>query len=304
MQDASVPPRHPRLARAIAAVGHPLILGGALGLWWALGADDDAMLVTLVSILLVSMLLERLVPAVPAWRLGFVARLRLAGLYLLTLMVSGIVIAGYGSVLPETLAGFRAGIGMAVWPAGWPILAQALLLYAASDFIYYWIHRAIHRWPVLWRVSGHGFHHGFQNLHAFNAGANHPFELVAIALPLALLAALFGAPEEAVGAAGVLLLSNTTLAHANVRMHTPVFSFFFTASDHHRRHHSMVFEESNTNYACNAILWDRLFGTYSRGPVRQTGIGPTQPGLWRMFLLPFREPVDADTVATRARGMH
>jgi hypothetical protein len=35
--------------------------------------------------------------------------------------------------------------------------------------------------------------------------------------------------------------------------------------------------------------------------VRQTGIGPTQPGLWRMFLLPFREPHDVDTVSTRAQ---
>jgi sterol desaturase/sphingolipid hydroxylase (fatty acid hydroxylase superfamily) len=256
----------------------------------------------LAAILLATMLLERLVPAVAAWRLGFAATLRLAGLYLLTLMVSGILIGAYESVLPETLAGFRARIGTMLWPADWPILAQAVLLYFASDFIYYWIHRAIHRWPLLWRMSGHGFHHGFQNLHAINAGASHPFEMVPIALPLVLLAALFGASSEAVGAAGVLLLGNATLAHANVRMHTPVFSFFFTASDHHRRHHSAVFEDSNTNYACNAILWDRLFGTYSRGPVRQTGIGPSQPALWRMFLLPFREPEDADTVATRAHG--
>jgi sterol desaturase/sphingolipid hydroxylase (fatty acid hydroxylase superfamily) len=304
MDDTSAPPRHPWLARAVAAIGHPLIVGGALSLWWTLGADDSATLVTLATTVLVSMMLEQLVPAVPAWRLGPAATLRLAGLYLLTLIVSSVLIVGYGAVLPEALAGFRSSIGTAVWPTGWPVLAQALLLYFASDFIYYWIHRAIHRWPLLWRVSGHGFHHGFQNLHALNAGTNHPFELVTIALPLVLLAALFGAPGEAVAAAGVLLLSNSALAHANVRMHTPLFSFFFTASDHHRRHHSVVFEESNTNYACNAILWDRLFGTYSRGPVLQTGIGPSQPALWRMFLLPFREPVGADTVVTRARAMH
>ena len=122
-----------------------------------------------------------------------------------------------------------------------------------------------------------------------------------LTLPMVLLAALTGAPEQATGAAGILLLANATLAHANVRMDTPVFNLFVTSSDQHRRHHSVVFEESNTNYACNAILWDRLFGTFSRGPVHQTGIGPTQPGLWRMFLLPFREPPDVDTVSTRAR---
>lgn len=290
----------PRLARTVAVIGHPLILAGALGLWWALGGGDGAMFAALAAALMVSMLLERLIPAVPAWRLGLGATLALASLYLLGLIVSGVLIAAYESLLPAALVGVRIRIGLAAWP----MLMQALLLYFASDFIYYWIHRTIHRSSLLWRATGHGFHHGFQNMHAINAGTSHPFELVLVALPLVLLAALFDPHSEAIAAAGVLLLTNAPLAHANVRMETPLFSLFFTSSDQHRRHHSAVFEESNTNYACNAILWDRLFGTYSRGTVRQTGIGPTQPTLWQMLLLPFREPGDADTVATRASRAH
>ncbi len=301
MEDTIVPTRRPMLARAVAGAGHPLLLAGALGLWWVLGANEGAMLATLAAVLAVSMLLERLIPAEPTWRLGLGATLRLAGVYLLSLIVSGGLIAAYESLLPAALAGVRARLGLAVWPADWPLLAQALLLFFASDLFYYWVHRGIHRWPLLWRVSGHGFHHGFQNLHAINVGSNHPFELVLIALPLVLVAAAFGAPAAAVDMAGVLLMTNAMLAHANVRMETPVFSALLTCSDQHRRHHSAVFEDSNTNYACNAILWDRIFGTYSRGPVRQTGIGPTQPGLWRMFMLPFGEPDGVDTVATRAR---
>ena len=154
---------------------------------------------------------------------------------------------------------------------------------------------------LLWRLSGHGFHHGFHRLHAINAGSNHPFELVLIVLPLVLLAALTGAPVQAVNAAGLLLLANSMLAHSNLDMATPGFSLLFTASHQHRRHHSAVFEESNSNYACAAIVWDRLFGTYSEGPVAQTGIGGPQPPIWRMYLLPFREPEGVDTVAARAR---
>jgi sterol desaturase/sphingolipid hydroxylase (fatty acid hydroxylase superfamily) len=301
MDETVAPPRHPRLARAVALVGHPLLLAGALGLWWALGATDDAVLPVLAAALASSITLERLVPAMPGWRLGVGAHLRLGGVYLLGLLLSGLMIAGYESLLPDALAPLRARIGAVLWPGSWPTLVQALLLFFASDLIYYWAHRAIHRWAPVWRMTGHGFHHAFQNLHAINTGTNHPFELVLLTLPLVLLAALTGAPEAATGAAGILLLTNTTLAHANVRMDTPVFNLFFTGSDQHRRHHSVVFEESNTNYACNAILWDRLFGTFSRGEVRQTGIGPTQPALWRMFLLPFREPQDVDTVSTRSR---
>lgn len=299
MESTTAPSRYPAFARAVALAGHPLLLSGVFGLWWTLGHSDEAMLVVLAAMLLVSMVLERLIPAVPAWRQGVGETLRLAGLYLLGLLLSGALIIGYESVLPAALGDVRARIGSAIWPSAWPLLAQALLLYFASDFLYYWAHRAIHRWSPLWRASGHGFHHAFQNLHTINAGASHPFELVLLALPLVLLAAVFGPPDQAVGLAGVLLLTNASLAHANIRMETPVFNLFFTSSDQHRRHHSAVFEDSNTNYACNAILWDRLFGTYSRGQVLQTGIGPTQPPLWRMFLLPFHEPDDADTVATR-----
>ena len=74
---AATPPN--LFARAVAAVGHPLLLAGALGLWWALGADDGAMLATLAAVLVVSMLLERLIPAEPTWRQGVVATLHSRG---------------------------------------------------------------------------------------------------------------------------------------------------------------------------------------------------------------------------------
>jgi sterol desaturase/sphingolipid hydroxylase (fatty acid hydroxylase superfamily) len=282
-------------------VGHPLFLIGAMALWWALGKNDVAMLVVLVSTLVLIGAVEQLVPAQPQWRVSSAAQRRLVALYILGAVVSGVLIAGYRAALVPALDGVRNGIGAAIWPGDWPLVVQILLLYLAADFIYYWIHRAIHRSPAFWRLTGHGFHHGFHNLHAINAGTSHPFELVFVVLPLVLLASLFGAPADAVSGAGVLLIVNATLAHANVHMETPGLSWVFTCSNQHRRHHSAVFEDSNTNYACNAILWDRVFGTYSRGPVPQTGIGPTQPGLWRMFLLPFREPEGVDTVVTRTR---
>ena len=66
-----------------------------------------------------------------------------------------------------------------------------------------------------------------------------------------------------------------------------------TTNNYHIRHHSTVLEESNTNYGCSAILWDRVFGTFSEGPVVDAGIGPTEPSTWRKLLMPFREPEDS-----------
>lgn len=290
---------YPQLARQVERFGHPLILICSVGLWWIMGQGDEAALVALVLSLLVMELLERLVPAMPQWRQGGGEKLRLIGVYVIVLVAFGLVVTVYQVLLLPALSGFRDSVGSAIWPTDWPVLLQVMILYFASDFIYYWIHRAIHSSAVLWRLSGHSFHHAFQNLHAINLGATHPFEVFFLAVPTVLLASVFGVSDKVMAGATVLLLVNGTLAHANVRMETPIFSWFFTASNHHRRHHSVVFEEANTNYACNAIIWDRLFGTYSYGDVQQTGIGPQQPSLWQMFMLPFREPEDVNTVASR-----
>jgi len=53
-----------------------------------------------------------------------------------------------------------------------------------------------------------------------------------------------------------------------------------------------VLDESNTNYGCAAILWDRMFGTFADAPTRETGTGPTEPSLWGKFLMPIKEPAD------------
>lgn len=294
--------RHPRLRSLVERAGHPLFLLGALALWWAMGLNEVAALAAAAIILLLMEWLERAIPAKPSWRLSVRARFALVGWYVGLLLVAGLVLASYEVLVTPILVGAREGLGFGIWPQGWPLLLQVLMLYFAADFIYYWIHRAIHRFGWFWRLSGHGVHHAFHNLHALNVSATHPLETLFLTLPMVLLAGLFGAPSEAVAGAVVMLVVNGTLAHSNLQMRTPVLDWFFTSSSQHRRHHSQVFEHSNSNYACNAIIWDRLFGTYSDGDVEQTGIGPRQPSVREMLRMPWREPGDVDTAASRARA--
>lgn len=292
--------QHPRLRQAVQRFGHPAFLVGALGLWWGVGRGDGAALLAAGITLLLMEWLERAIPAKAAWRLTFRARMGLVGWYVAILVVTGFVLAVYEAVIAPLLAGVRGSIGIGAGLGSWPLLVQVLALFFASDFVYYWIHRAIHRYGWLWRLSGHGTHHAFQNLHALNVNATHPLETLLLSLPLVLVGGLSAAPAEAVSGALVLLVVNATLAHANLRMDTPVINWLFTSSNQHRRHHSRVFEHSNSNYACNAILWDRLFGTYRVGDVEQTGIGLRQLSTRDLLWLPWREPEDADTVASRS----
>ena len=290
--------RHPW----IESLTHPALLLGALALWWALGRSELAALAALVVAQAVLTLLEATVPALPHWRQTLKQKLGLAAVYLATLVVFGLVLALYEWLLAPPLIQLRDAWGLALWPTRWPLVAQVVLLFFASEFIYYWIHRAIHASSFFWRVSGHGFHHAYQNLHALNAGATHPLEVLFLALPALLITALFGGTADAAAGATTLLVVNASIVHANVHTDTPGLRWLVTSSAQHRRHHSAVFEDSNSNYSCNAIVWDRLFGTFSEGPVTQTGIGPHEPTFLQKLLLPLREPVYADTATTRKHG--
>ena len=290
--------RHPW----IESLTHPALLLGALALWWVLGRSELAALAALVVAQAVLTLLEATVPALPHWRQTLMQKLGLAAVYLATLVVFGLVLALYEWLLAPPLIQLRDAWGLALWPTHWPLVAQVVLLFFASEFIYYWIHRAIHASSLFWRVSGHGFHHAYQNLHALNAGATHPLEVLFLALPALLITALFGGTADAAAGATALLVVNASIVHANVHTDTPGLRWLVTSSAQHRRHHSAVFKDSNSNYSCNAIVWDRLFGTFSEGPVTQTGIGPHEPTFLQKLLLPLREPVYADTATTRKHG--
>ncbi len=273
-------------------LGHPLILALALGLWAWMGAGDGALLAALGLSLALLHGLEAVWPARPDWRRGAAACWRLLGALGVVMLISALIGEAYAAVLRPLLPTGWDGAGL-------PLPLQIGLLFLGGDLVYYWIHRAIHAWPWLWRASGHGVHHSFHRLQATHFGLTHPFELPLLALPMLLVATLLGASEQAVSGATLVLVVNSALAHSNLRFATPGLQWLLTHNHQHRLHHSQDFDDSNRNFACNAIVWDRLFGTYREGPVAATGIGPRQPSLIEMLKLPFSEPRDVDTVASR-----
>ena len=65
----------------------------------------------------------------------------------------------YGAVLREPLDQLRQSLHLDIWPHDWPLLAQVLMVFFFSEFVWYWFHRAEDRWHLVWRLSGHGAHH-------------------------------------------------------------------------------------------------------------------------------------------------
>jgi len=269
----------------------PLALILILWFWMSDTGNPLAFAISLGTLHVVLGTLERFMPARPGWLIGGWEQVRNVLLVIALTIAVGYVAVLYDEVLRAPLTQVRQALSLEIWPHQWPLLAQVFLVFFLSEFIWYWFHRAEHRWHLVWRLSGHGAHHSFKQLGALNFGLNHPLEFSLLVLPAALIELTFGVGAAAAGAA-ILGAAQASIAHCNLDLNTRAIGWLFTTNRYHIHHHSMVLEESNTNYGCSAIVWDRLFGTFANAETLEAGTGPTEPTLWQKFLMPVREPAD------------
>ena len=119
-------------------------------LWyWATFPEDPAVFTAvLVSLHVVLGVLERLMPARPGWIVSL--RTQLLNVFLVVLLTIGVGMVGafYDEVLRGPLADLRSSLHLDIWPHGWPLLVQLFMVFFASEFIWYWFHRAEHRWAA------------------------------------------------------------------------------------------------------------------------------------------------------------
>ena len=293
-----------RMRSCIEIALHPVLLGASLVLVATLESAGLALLVALAVGYSVVTWCESRFPAHPEWHQSPRERRTVLAVSLVGFVLLGVFAGLYGDRVRAPLALVRGRLGFDPWPTDWPLAIQILLAFFSAELVFYSIHRGLHRSTLLWRVSGHGFHHAFRNMHAPTFIASHLGDLALLALPAALVAGALGASARVVAAAALLQTMNGLLAHANLRTRTPLIGLVLTTSDQHGIHHSSDLQQSNSNYGCNAILWDRLFGTFAEGPVQQTGIGPFEPTLLEKLMLPFREPRYVRTSPSAGRAHH
>ncbi|MEM6512292.1 MAG: sterol desaturase family protein [Pseudomonadota bacterium] len=254
-----------------------------------IGAGEETHFLYWMGILLLLTVLEMLIPARADWQGSVSEKLLLFGFVAVAFISYGFFEGFFDATVFPFLESVRETFGLDIWPSHWPVVVQVLLIFAAYEFVNYWYHRGAHRWGWLWKISGHGTHHAFKHLTALNTLANHPFEAAFLMLPRMLVGFLLGGEVVSV-AVGSLFMVTTLMAHCNLALNSRVIGWFFTTNRYHIHHHSMVREESNTNYGCACIFWDRVFGTFSDADTEEAGIGRTQPSYPELYLMPFREP--------------
>ena len=206
------------------------------------------------------------------------------------------------------LPGAAVGLALIGEQRGWGLLnhlpvprwAAVLASMILLDLAIYLQHVMFHAVPALWRV--HRMHHTDLHFDVTTGVRFHPIEIVlSMLFKLGLVAAL-GAPAMGVLLFEVLLNATALFNHGNVRMPLGLdrlLRWLVVTPDMHRVHHSILVQETNSNFGFNLPWWDWLLGTYRDQPAvghnaMTIGIEQFRDArelrLDRMLLQPFRGP--------------
>ncbi len=156
-----------------------------------------------------------------------------------------------------------------------PLWAKLCISIALYDVTAYWIHRATHKIPLLWRF--HRVHHSDTTMDSSTVFRFHPIELILVfGIGNILTAALFGTDVFSMALYYLILYIFFFFEHANLnypKWLNSTLGLFFVMPDHHRVHHQQDQFYTDSNFADIFIIWDRLFGTFKMMPVADMKFG-------------------------------
>lgn len=187
------------------------------------------------------------------------------GILVLDILAVRLLIPLAASDVAEMAA--RRGWGL-LNQVSWPFQAKILTAFLFLDLVIYCQHRIFHKTPWLWRL--HKVHHTDMDLDVTTGVRFHPLEmLISMIIKIAAVAAI-GAPVFAVLAFEIVLNATSLFNHSNIRIPESLdrlLRLIVVTPDMHQVHHSVIVEETNSNFSFNFPWWDRVLGTYRSRPV-------------------------------------
>jgi sterol desaturase/sphingolipid hydroxylase (fatty acid hydroxylase superfamily) len=184
------------------------------------------------------------------------------GFWILNLFLAGFFFEPAAEMRPRLETVLPTGL------PSWPIGNAALSFVAGFlllDLLRYAVHRCEHAVPFLWRF--HALHHSDPDVDVTTAVRHHPVEYVLASAVYWLAVLVLDIPAVVALTHGLAVFGMSAIQHGNVRLPQwlerslqPVL----VTVDMHRIHHSVVFDQANSNYGAVFSVWDRYFGTYTR----------------------------------------
>ncbi|MER8600528.1 sterol desaturase family protein [Mesorhizobium sp. M1339] len=163
--------------------------------------------------------------------------------------IKPLVTINFGALLHSDNAVINTGLAV----------ISGVLVAIAGDFFYYWMHRAQHAVPFLWRM--HATHHSIRELTAWNC--NHHFsEPLIYAALVSLPLKLIHFESSVVPAVAMTLITfQGHLSHSSTRINLGPLRYIIGDNKFHRIHHSMETHHRHRNYGFFTTIWDTIFLT-------------------------------------------
>ncbi len=199
-------------------------------------------------------------------------------------------------------ASIRAFVNRETWMTAQPAWFQIVAILVVGDFVSYWLHRAFHVQPTLWRY--HAVHHSSEDLDWLSAVRVHPFNEIGMRGAQGFVLLGLGFSGGAVAAFVPMLTFYAVFIHANVSWAYGPFRYVIASPAFHRWHHTSEEEGLNKNFSGAFPFIDILFGTFYMPAKQQAAVfgvtGNDVPeNFLRQLIYPFRRggrrPVEADT---------
>lgn len=158
------------------------------------------------------------------------------------------------SLSPAALTGWLAAV------QSLPGVVKLILALFVVDFTIYWIHRAQHRFDLIWRT--HAWHHTIEHMYwlaGFRTSFFHSFiyNIPQAGIPML----IFNLSPMMTGIGYSIGLFIQFWEHTNLKLDIGPWRWLFITPQYHRVHHSAT-RYSRMNLGTTFSLWDRMFGTY------------------------------------------
>ncbi len=145
----------------------------------------------------------------------------------------------------------------------WPIWAQLLVFFVILDFVQWFTHVLLHKFPFLWKY--HKVHHSVKEM-GFAAHLRYHWMENIFYKPLKTFGVLIigGFEPEQAYIVHFLAIAIGHLNHANIKITWGPLKYVFNNPVMHLYHHSYVLPEGNKsgiNFGISLSIWDYLFKT-------------------------------------------
>ena len=181
-----------------------------------------------------------------------------------------------------------------------PFWIQIVLIMLFTDFVQYWLHRAFHQVPWLWRF--HAVHHSAKSMDWLAGARMHFIEIVVLRSTTAIPMFTMGFDPNAIQAYLFIVYVYSAFIHSNFGWDLSRIERFLVTPRFHHWHHGSEKEAIDVNYAIHFPLLDWLFGTHLQADKRWPqyyGIvgGPMPRGYLNQFMYPFRKTAEEKAAA-------